>query len=109
LKSSSQEIEKIFTIFVGLFDFQKFLLLVGHQLCKFCAKMAGKVGDDCGAQRFNFLKKLALLNETVDIYTLRLWRTFSAGKVQAAFIATLKYGSYPWLLVPDGVAAFRFM
>jgi hypothetical protein len=33
---------------------------------------------------------LALLNDTVDIYTFRLWRTLSASKVQAASLATLK-------------------
>jgi hypothetical protein len=45
-----------------------------------------------------------LLIDTVDIYTLHLWRTLSAGKLQAAPLATLKYG-LAWLLVPAGVTA----
>jgi hypothetical protein len=38
-----------------------------------------------------------LLNDTADIYSLRLWRTLSAGKVQAASLAMLKYGSCGFL------------
>jgi hypothetical protein len=38
----------------------------------------------------NFYWHGCLLNDTVDIYTLRMWRTLSAGKVQAASLATLK-------------------
>jgi hypothetical protein len=42
-----------------------------------------------------------LLNDTDDIYTLRLWWTLSAGKVPAASLATLKYGSCGFLFLQE--------
>jgi hypothetical protein len=47
----------------------------------------------------NFYWHGCLFNDTVDIYSLRLWRTLSAGKMQAASLATLVQG-LAWLYVP---------
>jgi hypothetical protein len=50
----------------------------------------------------NFYWHGCRLNDTVDIYTLRLWRTLSAGKPLPSLRSSK---GLAWLAIPAGVAA----